>query len=462
MPNTVADVDYYGRDGKILIKSGVLINETLLNAIFRRNIARFFIQEEGEDIKKLLQLQELDAFDLESTSTLEDDNLFETSPEKVTVEIPVSREKALPILVTIKKGEEGFKQILKSQSVQSLEEAIEKSSIPLNVAISGTPVKEIAQEKEFGTRSQEYKKELVSDYDKSLAEVKQLFIRIRNGKSVSGTSVLSLVKDLIKTYLNDKHMLLNLANVKTKETDYIYAHSLNVSLISIAISASRGFNHDQLKEVGIGALLHDTGALFIPDEIRFKKEPLNKDEIFEIQKHPMLGIHAIERIKGIPEIIQFICYQSHERENREGYPKQRNSRLIHDYAKIVSVADVYDSLTSERPYRVAIVPYKAMEYILKAVKQGLFNAEIVKYYLEYSSLFPVGSLVKLTTGEIGKVIKPNTSQYARPVISVIINNENRLLNDSEVLIHDLGRNHDIKILQAIDNNKLNIDVMKGF
>ncbi|MFH0919239.1 MAG: HD domain-containing phosphohydrolase, partial [Fibrobacterota bacterium] len=173
-------------------------------------------------------------------------------------------------------------------------------------------------------------------------------------------------------------------------------------------------------------------------------------------------IHLIERIKGIPEVSQFICYQSHERENREGYPKQRNGRLIHDYAKIVSVADVYESLTAERPYRTALVPYKAMEYILKAVKMGFFNAEIVKYYLEYTSLFPVGSLVKLTTGEIGKVIRPNTGQYARPAISVIIDRNNRLLSDSEIRSYDLSVSHDVKILQAIDNNKLNIEVMKGF
>jgi HD-GYP domain-containing protein (c-di-GMP phosphodiesterase class II) len=200
----------------------------------------------------------------------------------------------------------------------------------------------------------------------------------------------------------------------------------------------------------------------IPDEIRFKKDPLTRDEIFEVQKHPMIGIHLIEKIKGLPEIAQLICYQTHERENRQGYPKQRSGRLIHEYAKIVSVADVYESLTSERPYRPGQVPYKAMEFVLKSVKQGWFNSDIVKFFLEYASLFPVGSLVKLNTGETAKVIRSNASQYSRPVVSVIIGADNKLLPPDQVRSVNLLSSGDTKIIQAIDNAKLNIEVMYGF
>lgn len=204
------------------------------------------------------------------------------------------------------------------------------------------------------------------------------------------------------------------------------------------------------------------GSLFIPDEIRFKKEPLNRDEIYEIQKHPMIGIHIIEQIKGLPPVTAFICYQSHERENREGYPKQRNGRLIHDYAKIVMVADTYESLTAPRPYREALAPYKAMEYILKSVKQGYFNAEIVKYFLEFASLFPVGSLVMLNTGEIAKVVRPNGPLFSRPWISIIVGADNRLIDDDQIKSYDLRVHPDLKIIQAIDNTKLNIEAMRGF
>ncbi|MFH0918902.1 MAG: HD domain-containing phosphohydrolase [Fibrobacterota bacterium] len=462
--NTIASIDYLGRDGKVLIRKGASISDTLLSAILRRNISKLYVQEEGEDIKKLLNLQELDHFNIEDLPVYDPGDLADSgggAPEKIVMDIKPP-ERVLPILLSIKRGEEGVAQFLKTESVKKLEDALATNRIALTVAPAGTPVKDIAKEIATGARSQEYKAGITTDYEHTIAEIKNLFQNIKNGRPVQAGRFTGLVKGFIKTYLNDKHMLLNLANARSVESDYIYAHSVNVCLLAISIAASRGFDQDQINDIGTGALLHDAGALLIADEIRFKQEPLTRDEIFEVQKHPMLGIHLIEKIQGLPEIAQLICYQTHERENRQGYPKQRNGHIIHDYAKIVSVADVYESLTSERPYRPSVVPYKAMEFVLKAVKQGLFSTETVKYFLEYTSLFPVGSLVKLSTGEIGKVIKPNGSLYSRPVVAVIIGADNRLLPEEEVRTLDLKGNHDIKIIQAIDNLKLNIEVMRGF
>ncbi|MBL8029044.1 MAG: HD domain-containing protein [Fibrobacteres bacterium] len=457
---TVAAHDYFGRDGKILIKKGAVMDSALLSVINRRNISSFYIQEEGEDLKRLLSLKELDTFDLDLGDDLQssesESDFFSASIDKPPPET------VLPVLIGVKKGEEGYNQILNSQPVLSLDEAIAKSQISLSVLPSGTPAKELAKEISVGQRTATYKKEVLTDFDRSHDEVKSLLNSLRAGRPVQGTRITNLVKGFVKTFLNDKHMLLNLATSKSEEKDYVYRHSLNVSLISISIAASRGFDESQIVEVGVSGLLHDVGTLFIPEQIRFKTEPLTKDEILEVQKHPMLGIHLVEKIKGLPGTVPLVCYQSHERENREGYPKQRTGRLIHDYAKIVMVADLYDSQTGGRPYRPAKVPYKAMESLLTTVKQGLLSADIVRFYLEYTSLFPVGSLVMLSTGEIAKVVKPNGALYARPVVSVVVGSDRKLLSDSQVRTYDLKTNNDVKIVQAIDNSKLNIAVMQGF
>jgi HD-GYP domain-containing protein (c-di-GMP phosphodiesterase class II) len=176
----------------------------------------------------------------------------------------------------------------------------------------------------------------------------------------------------------------------------------------------------------------------------------------------MVGIHLIGRIKGLPEIIQLIAYQSHERENGQGYPKQRKGRLIHDYTKIISVADIFEAMTSERPYRKAFQPYRAMEFILKILKLDYLNNEIVKYYLEYASLFPVGSLVKLSTGEIGKVVKPNGRMYSQPVVSAIADADQRIYTDGEIKTYDLSKSGDINIVQPFDNGQIGADIMRGF
>lgn len=461
-PGDAAQCDYFDRDGKILIKQGAVINETLLNAITRRNITRFYIQEEGEDIKKLLSIKVPDLEDLdfeESEAGAESD----AAPPVEKIVIPVLPiEKVLPSLGAIKKGEEGIRQILETRAVKSVDEALEKEKIPLSVAPVGAAIDSFAREMKPDERTVAYKKETVGTYENAVNETKNLLLSIRNGTLFDGGRIVNLVKTFVRTFLNDKHMLLNLANGRTQEQDYLFAHSVNVTLIAISIGASRGFDKDQILEIGVGALLHDAGAMLIPGEIRFKAEPLTKDEQYEIQKHPMLGIHLIEKIKSLPAAVPYICYQSHERENRQGYPKQRNGRLIHDYAKIVAVADVYDSLTSPRPYRAAVIPYKAMESILRSVKEGYFNSDTAKYYLEYTSLFPVGSLVRLSTNEIAKVVRPNRTHYSRPVVSVIIGADNALLREDQIRTVDLLASKDKAIVQAVDNSKLNIGIMHGF
>ncbi|OGS36205.1 MAG: hypothetical protein A2293_15285 [Elusimicrobia bacterium RIFOXYB2_FULL_49_7] len=459
---TAAEFDYYGRDGKILIKKGVPVDDTLLNAISRRNITRFFIQEEGEDIKKLLALnmQDMDDLQFEEDSSLSDLSPASSATETITFKLPP--ENVLPVLKTIKSGEEGIRQMLETKPVRSMDDAVDKSGAVMSVLPIGEPIEKMAKEKKVGERTMEYKQETIRSYENAVQETKSILLSIRNGALADGGRVTNLVRGFVRTFLNDKHMLLNLANARSTEPDYLFSHSVNVCLIAISIGASRGFDKDQILEIGIGGLLHDIGTLLIPDAIRFKKEPLSRDEILEIRKHPMLGIHLVEKIKGLPSSVSFICYQNHERENRQGYPKQRNSRLIHDFAKIVSVADVYESLTADRPYRNGHIPYKAMESILRSVKEGLFNADIVKYFLDYSSLFPVGSLVKLNSNEIAKVIRPNKGHYSKPIVSVIINSNNALLKEHEIHVIDLSTAKDVQVVQAVDNRKLQVELMIGF
>jgi len=106
--------------------------------------------------------------------------------------------------------------------------------------------------------------------------------------------------------------------------------------------------------------------LLIPKKIRFKEGCLTEAEWFEIQKHPILGLHLLEKIDRLPESIPFIAYQTHERENGKGYPTQRSSRLIHKFAKVITIADVFEALSSPRKYREGNIPCR------KALQSRLF------------------------------------------------------------------------------------------
>jgi HD-GYP domain-containing protein (c-di-GMP phosphodiesterase class II) len=203
--------------------------------------------------------------------------------------------------------------------------------------------------------------------------------------------------------------------------------------------------------------------LLVPREIFLKKGRLTKDEWYEVQKHSMLGLHLLERVKKLPASAPYIAYQVHERENGQGYPKQRSGRFIHNYSKIVQVADVFESLSSPREYRAPYIPYRAMEVIIKMSKRCLLASEYVKALITYVSLFPVGSLVELSNHTIAKVISANESHFTKPVVSVIADHEGNLLPAEKIYRIDLAGDHALQITRAIESNQLpGLDIMHGF
>ncbi|HEX3019582.1 MAG TPA: HD domain-containing phosphohydrolase, partial [Chitinispirillaceae bacterium] len=207
---------------------------------------------------------------------------------------------------------------------------------------------------------------------------------------------------------------------------------------------------------------HDIGMLLIPQEIRLKSSRPTEDEWYEIQKHPLTGIYLLERISRLPEPVILMTYQSHERENGKGYPKQRSSSLIDNYAKILSVADIFEALSSPRSYRDAYLPYKAIETLITMTRQGLVNGEYVKALLEYTSLFPIGSIVELSNKSIGRVVKSNGTSFAKPSVCILIDNKGNILEKDEQYIEDLSSNTSVQIVKAHQTSQFSQNIMLGF
>jgi HD-GYP domain-containing protein (c-di-GMP phosphodiesterase class II) len=213
----------------------------------------------------------------------------------------------------------------------------------------------------------------------------------------------------------------------------------------------------------MGAVLHDVGMLFVPPSVRHKAGRLTKDEWYEVQKHPILGLHLLEKVRDIPDSVAFIAYQEHERENRTGYPKQRSGRLIHRFAKIVQVADVFEAMTSPRSYREAFSLYDGAVRMLKMARRGLVPGEFVKGLLEFTSVFPIGCLVELSDGRMGRVVAANGRLYARPVISVLREKDGRWLGEERIYQIDLAQDDALSIDQVYSGSPTEgIGLMKGF
>lgn len=367
---------------------------------------------------------------------------------------------SIPELAGIKAGKEGLIQLIKSNKGVEIDARIKNGSFP-DTPI-GPPLKSAVRQISRRDRTVQYKNSVLKSYNDALSQTVSTLNTLAEGQNVEGAAIRAMVEDYVKLFMTDASILFNMSGTKPVDEEYIYHHSLNVCILSLHIAAAHGYSEQQVIEIGMGALLHDVGMLLIPVELRNKIDRLTEDEWFEIQKHPILGLHLLKNIRQLPEAVPIVAYQSHERENGKGYPKQRSSRLIHNYAKIVCVADIFEAFTSRRTYRGPLIPYKSMELVIKMTNQGLISGEFVKSLMEYASLFPVGSIVELTNGCIGKVIRANGISYAKPTICVLIDEKGMPLPPDKIYEEDLSFNTNLQIVRAHPQTVACDDIMQGF
>jgi HD-GYP domain-containing protein (c-di-GMP phosphodiesterase class II) len=445
------DHELYDGDGNVLFRKGNKVSSEYLESLKQRNITTLFLIDDFQD----KELEKLLSAEFKTFDNIEFDTEQSVTPPAIQNIIP----DAFPEIKDIKGGKNGLIQLLDSKKCESLDNEISQSKgeVP-----TGIPLKKSIREAQTGKREESIKVQFKTNYEDALEKTKTLLDSLATGVGVSLGSIRHITGQLIQSFLMDKDFLLNLSSIKASEGDYLYNHSLNTCILSINIAASYGFNEQQVVEIGMGALLHDVGMLLIPSEIRFKKERVTEDEWYEVQKHPILGVHILERISKLPPPVTVPAYQSHERENGKGYPKQRSTRLIHPYAKITAIADVFEALTAPRSYRMANIPYKAMELLIKMTKQGLLSGEYVKSLLEYTSLFPVGSLVELSNGLVGKVVQSNGTSFAKPTVCVLTDRNGNVLSKEKQYLEDLCKNTSIQIVRASPNTNGSIDMMSGF
>jgi len=438
----VTEIDYFSGSGELLIPKGTTITQSHLQALSRRNIFELFAKE--DEIEQIL------SHEFEELEDIEDGDPVQKSAEDL---IP---------LIKVPDGKKGLEQLLNAKRVTEIDKKLEKedaSDRPQGVAF-----KEKLSQIEISQRSHHYKDSVASAYNDSLNEVSVVLRSIANGELIDGIRVKNILRKFMNIFITDRNILLNISGQKhSSANDYLFHHSLNVCLLSINIAASAGYSEEQVIEIGMGALLHDIGMLHIPQNIRDKRGRLTNDDLYEIQKHPVIGLHLLEKMPHMPWSVPIVAYQTHERENGRGYPRHRTKRLIHRYAKIVQLADIYEAISSPRPYREAMAPYYGIETLLKMTRKGFVSGDFVKAFLTYVSLFPVGSIVELSNRCIGRVVATNGTSYAKPVVSIIVDDNGQKLEDTQIYQIDLKLNTELQISRSYRYDYIrDLDVMKGF
>lgn len=253
-------------------------------------------------------------------------------------------------------------------------------------------------------------------------------------------NIISIIDELIA----NKDMMVNMIDLKCFDI-YTYAHSVNVAILSLVLGISMGFDRDTLVKLGLSAILHDIGKVFIPKEIINKPGLLTESEYEQIKTHSVIG-HEYARDKFMIPTRSYIGIRDHhERWDGSGYPSGKKDYRISMFGRVIAVADVYDALTSERPYRAAVSPSEAMEHIL-GNNATMFDPKIVGIFNRKVAAYPTGTTVLLSNGYTALVIENYESFNLRPKVRLICDAQG---NETEHLELDLHK----------DMNLLNIVIM---
>lgn len=248
--------------------------------------------------------------------------------------------------------------------------------------------------------------------------LKQVFEDVRLGSSVNTEEAQAVVTDLVDTITVNVNASLWLTNLRNKD-EYTSIHSMNVCILSIAFGRHLGLGNEELKILGLGALLHDIGKINTPIEVLNKPGKLTPDEYGIMKRHPVDGDELVlSRGDQLPPMALTIIRHHHERLGGTGYPDRWSKHRIPLQVLITSVVDTYDAVTSDRCYHDGLPAHWGLQLLYDIAPKD-FGHEIVEEFIRCVGIYPIGSLVELTTGELGIVLSADVGHRLKPLIQLL-------------------------------------------
>lgn len=291
----------------------------------------------------------------------------------------------------------------------------------------------------------------ILDYEfrkESVLAIEKIFAVCKNTHQILDDNTIKQIEKvsekLVKNIKRNKGITIGISDLQTYDEN-TYFHSLSVTVISIAIGTELELNRNQLCNLGVCAMLHDIGKVDIPIRIISKPGKLTKEEYDIVKTHVNLGGKYITKNKELNNEIYLGVLSHHEKFDGTGYPNGLKKEKIPLFGRIITVSDVYDALTANRPYRTPVKPFEAIEYIMGGVGTS-FDYDIVKAFLKRIEPYPIGARVRLSDGRNAEIIKINHSYPLRPIIKIIGGKEEilDLQNDfslKNVVIYDIDYNY---------------------
>lgn len=264
----------------------------------------------------------------------------------------------------------------------------------------------------------------------SKASVSRMFNEARMGKAMNAEDALPLVNDILASVDRNHGAITSLVRLKGKD-EYTYMHSVAVCVLMIALARELGLSDEQTRQAGLAGLYHDIGKMAVPEEILSKPASLSDDEFVVMRKHAEFGHAILSRSKQIDAICLDVCLHHHEKIDGTGYPHKMKGHEISLFAKMGAVCDVYDAITSNRPYKAGWEPSVSLQRM--AQWTGHFDPDILNAFVKCVGIYPIGSMVKLKSGRLAVVIDQSRSSLLTPVVKVFFSTKSNMRLEPQVV-----------------------------
>jgi len=264
--------------------------------------------------------------------------------------------------------------------------------------------------------------------------VVSMFQEARMGKAIEAEAAAPLVEEISNSMLRNPGALISIARLKTAD-DYTYLHSVAVCALMIALARQLGLDEQQTREAGMAGLLHDLGKAMIPASVLNKPGKLTEAEFALVKTHPVEGHKLLLSGNGASEIARDVCLHHHEKFDGGGYPAGLSGEAISLHARMGAVCDVYDAITSDRPYKAGWDPAESIQRM--AEWKGHFDPAIFQAFVKSLGIYPIGSLVRLASGKLGVVTQQGEQSLLKPKVKVFFSTKSQAYIKPETI--DLAR-----------------------
>lgn len=286
----------------------------------------------------------------------------------------------------------------------------------------------------------------------------KLLCALKSGETINILPIEEMADELIDSIFRNNDATLFLSRIREKDS-YLMEHSLNVGMLLANFGRYLGLSREVIRQLLVGGLLHDTGKIMIPDAILHKPGKFTAEEFEVMKKHVEFGVKFLDKAPGISSIMRIVVANHHERIDGLGYPNGLRAEQLCMYSRMSTIVDVYDALTADRCYKKGMPPSHAFRILMQGCGTQ-FDHDLVHKFIKCMGVYPIGTLLKLSSKRLGIVVERNEEYPLLPTLKIIYSLTS--MSHTDVKILDLSKQNGEEIESVVDPKEFNINISRFF